>query len=340
MIDGHAIEARVYAEDPAAQFLPSPGRVNRLSVRPAGAVRIDAGPEDGGTVPPDYDPIVAKVIAHAGTRSEAARLLASALRSAEIHGVKTNRDLLVRVLESRAFLAGDTDTRFLERHDLATLAAPLVAGADERLHAVAAALALQAGARASAGALGTLPSGWRNGAPVPQRRELRASDRTLRVAYTLSRGRCETEVDGEPLDGCRLHGCTAETVDLEVDGVRRRYVVAVYGDAVYVNSAIGQCRFQQVSRFSLPETRRARGSLLSPVPGRVTQVLRDEGDAVIEGEALIVIESMKVHHELVATTSGLLARLLTHEGAQIQAGAAVAVIQEEPDIQEEPNEDD
>ncbi|MDQ1583098.1 MAG: Biotin-requiring enzyme, partial [Microbacteriaceae bacterium] len=73
---------------------------------------------------------------------------------------------------------------------------------------------------------------------------------------------------------------------------------------------------------------------------RVTQVLRDEGDAVIEGEALIVIESMKVHHELVATTTGLLARLLTHEGAQIQAGAAVAVIQEEPDIQEEPSEDD
>ncbi|WP_079031928.1 acetyl-CoA carboxylase biotin carboxylase subunit [Streptomyces specialis] len=168
---GHAIEVRLYAEDPAADWQPQSGTVHRLHVPgviaeftnpPTHGLRLDSGLTDGSAVSVHYDPMLAKVISWAPTRTEAARALASALARAEVHGLTTNRDLLVRVLRHPAFLAGDTDTAFLNRHDLATLAAPLAGEETRRLSALAAALADAAHRRATARALATLPSGWRN----------------------------------------------------------------------------------------------------------------------------------------------------------------------------------
>ncbi len=145
---GHAIEARLYAEDPRRDYLPSAGTLHRFRLPPGADVRLDSAIEGCGVVSPYYDPMVAKLIAHAPTRAEAARKLARALAGARIHGLRTNRELLVRVLEHPEFLAGKTDTDFLVRHDAAALAAPLCGAETERLHAAAAALAGQAERRA------------------------------------------------------------------------------------------------------------------------------------------------------------------------------------------------
>ncbi|MGO9343036.1 MAG: acetyl/propionyl/methylcrotonyl-CoA carboxylase subunit alpha, partial [Acidimicrobiales bacterium] len=180
---GHAIEVRLYAEDPTNDWRPSVGRLHRFRITPGRSgsgsgsrsgsgsgsgsgsdgtvIRVDSGVEDGSVVSPWYDPMLAKMIAHSPTRAESARALASALSGAEIHGVTTNRDLLVRILRHPEFLSGDTDTGFLVRHDPAELGAPLASPEAERLHAIAAALAAQAERRASAKVLGGLPSGWR-----------------------------------------------------------------------------------------------------------------------------------------------------------------------------------
>ncbi len=253
---GHAIEARLYAEDPATGFLPQAGTLHRFRVGggSGSGLRVDTGVVDGSVVGVHYDPLLAKVIAHAPTRPEAARLLASALAGAHIHGLVTNRDLLVGILRSEAFLAGDTTTGFLDHHPPAELTAGGGSGdpATIRLHAAAAALAAQAARRAAAPVYPSVPSGWRNNPSQPQEVTLRVGpgSAALTVAYRFDRhGTLETlVVDRDPLRGSRLWACTPDLVDLEVDGVRRRFEVHQVGDTSYVDSPLGHTEFHERSQ--------------------------------------------------------------------------------------------
>jgi propionyl-CoA carboxylase alpha chain len=268
---GHAIEARLYAEDPAAGFLPQAGVLRRFRVPAEGAggggVRVDAGVADGSVVGVHYDPLLAKVVAHAPTRAEAARTLAAALAGARIHGIVSNRDLLVGVLRSEAFLAGETDTAFLDRHPPAALteaggsAGPLTT----RLHAAAAALAAQARRRATAAVYPAVPSGWRNNPSQLQRADLSAASGTdVSVGYRFDRtGTLEAlEVDGDPFAGPRLWRCTPDLVDLEVDGVRRRFQVHLLGDTAWVDSPLGHSEF----RDQMEGRERSSPTPASPTP--------------------------------------------------------------------------
>jgi biotin carboxyl carrier protein len=289
---GHAIEARLYAEDPAAGFLPQTGTLHRFEVPGGGVgprgepgpgaggwgVRVDAGVADGSVVGVHYDPLLAKVVAHAPTREEAARRLAAALSTARLHGVVTNRDLLVGVLRSEPFLSGETDTAFLDRHPPAelTTAGGTPEGAEGargpvgpsavRLHAAAAALAAQADRRATATVYPAVPSGWRNNPSRPQRAALevaRPPGPGVSVAYRFDRtGTLEAlEVDGDPLPGPRLWACSPDPahppgsadggttrtwlVDLEVEGIRRRFEVHRVGATSYVDSPLGHTELHE-----------------------------------------------------------------------------------------------
>ena len=169
---GFSIEARLYAEDPARDWQPQAGPVHRIDVpvvrtefATLGArtgVRLDSGIVDGSVVSIHYDPMLAKVISYAPTRRQSAMVLADALTRSRLHGVRTNRDLLVNVLRHPAFLDGATDTAFFDTHGLADLAAPLADAEGIRLSAIAAALADAAHNRATATVFGSIPSGWRN----------------------------------------------------------------------------------------------------------------------------------------------------------------------------------
>ncbi len=164
---GHAIEARLYAEDPSLGWLPSAGTLHRFEYtdrQGAIAIRVDSGVESGSVVSPHYDPMLAKFIAHAPSRAEAATALAASLTTTRIHGLTTNRDLLVRVIKHPGFLAGKTDTGFLDRHGVDRLASPLADLDAVRRHALAAALAEQARRRRGARVQPTVPSGYRNNA--------------------------------------------------------------------------------------------------------------------------------------------------------------------------------
>ncbi len=166
-ITGHAIEVRLYAEDVPAGFLPVTGTLHRFAIPSGPGLRVDTGFRDGSAVSPHYDAMLAKVIAHGRSRADAARRLARALRDAQIHGLTTNRDLLVAILREPEFLAGATDTGYLTRHQPAALAGSgagsgAAPGPATARHALVAALARQVVNRAAAPVLGTLPSGWRN----------------------------------------------------------------------------------------------------------------------------------------------------------------------------------
>ncbi len=335
-IGGHAIEVRLYAEDAAAGFLPQTGTVERIAIpgaepfavpgeSPPAALRLDSGVEDGTTVGPDYDPMLAKLIAWAPDRATAAARLARALLDAELDGLVSNRDLLVRLLGSASFLAGDTDTGLLEREP--ELAAPLVDPAASPGYAAAAALAAMAERRQDAPVLGFAPPGFRNNFSEPQQLSFAAGDGDeLVVRYSLRRGGAAISVAGAELDAPRIHAVGPGAVDLEIGGVRRRYRVRRAAGIHHVNGPAGQVSLRELPRYPSAEDSLAEGALVAPMPGKVLKLTVAAGAEVEAGDVLVVLEAMKMEHELVAPAAGTVAELRVAEGDQVDAGTALAVI--------------
>jgi acetyl/propionyl-CoA carboxylase alpha subunit len=328
---GHAVEARLYAEDPTRDYLPATGTLHVFEVQPVEGVRVDSGVESGSVVGPHYDAMLAKVVAHGATRLEASARLAAALAGARLHGLRTNRELLVRVLRSPAWRDGDVDTSFLERHDPAELGRPLTGAHAVRLHAVAAALASAAGRRTTASVQPGLPSGWRNVASDLQRTSYEVDggevdgDR-VEVGYAFRRDGLVVVVDGERLPAVRLRSATATHVDLDVDGVRRSYEVATHDVMSYVDSSLGASTLVEADRYPEPGSGLAAGSLTAPMPGTVVRVAARAGAHVGAGDVLVVLEAMKMEHAVRAGVDGTVAEVLVEAGAQVEAGAVLVVI--------------
>jgi len=334
-INGHAIEVRLYAEDVAAGFLPVTGPLHRFVIPPAPGVRTDTGFRDGSVVSPHYDAMLAKVIAHGRTRAEAAKRLARTLDRAQIHGVTTNRGLLAAILREPEFLDGRTDTGYLGRHEPAALAASRPR--DIACHALVAALARQAVHRAEAPVLATLPSGWRNVRSAPQRVTYTADGAEFAVAYRVTGGpgpggpvsgaAVEATVNDVPLGAALLlHAAGPELVDLEVDGLRRVYLVHRVGAQTYVDASGGSSALAEVPRFGQPDKMAPTGSLLAPMPGLVLRVLADVGATVAAGQPLVVLEAMKMEQTVTAPADGVLAELRAKAGEQVAAGQILAVV--------------
>jgi acetyl/propionyl-CoA carboxylase alpha subunit len=324
-ITGHAIEVRLYAEDATNGFLPVTGRLREFKI--AAGVRNDAGVESGSVVSPYYDAMIGKVIAHAPSRGEAAAKLAKGLRESRIHGVTTNRDLLVRILGEDEFLAGATDTAYLDRHDPAELGAALLDESGRRHHAAAAAIALQALNRATAPVWSRMPSGWRNN---PSQRQCVVLDDgvEIRVDYRFDRnGSVELDADGEPVV-IAVDDAEPGFVDAAMDGVRRRFHTVVSGDgsSVDVDSPLGSSSFAVVPRFDDPSHHVAAGSLVAPMPGSVVRVLVEAGATVAKGDPLVVLEAMKMEHTVASPTAGTVAEVQVAAGQQVDAGAVLVVV--------------
>jgi propionyl-CoA carboxylase alpha chain len=327
--DGHAIEARLYAEDVPAGFVPVTGTLHRFAIPAAPSapgIRVDTGFRDGAVVTPYYDAMLAKVIAHGRTRAEAARRLARALSRAEIHGVATNRDLLLAILREPDFLAGATDTGYLTRHDPAALAE--AASGPVAAHALAAALARQARHRAEAPVLRTLPSGWRNVFSAPQRVAYTARGEQHAVAYRVTGRTVSASVNDAPLEAL-VHAAGPERVDLEIDGTRRVYRVHRAGLDTYVDASDGSSTLSEVPRFGDPEQTSPAGSLLAPMPGLVLRVLVEAGAAVAAGQPLLVLEAMKMEQTVAAPAAGVVAELRAKAGEQVSTGQVLAVVDAE-----------
>ncbi len=336
-IDGHAIEVRLYAEDAAAGFLPQTGTVERILVPGAepfavpgggrpGSLRLDSGVEDGSVVGPDYDPMLAKVIAWAPDRATAAARLAKALLDAEVDGLVTNRDFLVRLLRSDSYLDGATDTGLLEREP--ELTAALVDPAADPVYAAAAALAAMAERREDAPVLGFAPPGFRNNFSEPQRISFKGADGDdLVVTYSLRRGGPEIAVGESVLESPRVHAVAPSSVDLEVGGVRRRYRVRRSDGVHNVNGPGGQASLRELPRYPGAEDALGEGALIAPMPGKVLKLAVAAGDAVEAGAVVVVLEAMKMEHELTAPAAGTVTELRVAEGDQVDAGSALAVIE-------------
>ncbi|MEV4386839.1 biotin carboxylase N-terminal domain-containing protein [Micromonospora sp. NPDC049580] len=354
---GYAIEVRLCAEEPAQGWRPATGTLHRFDVpgvdREFGwiqraGLRLDSGVVAGSVVGVHYDSLLAKLIAVAPTRSEAARALAGGLARAELHGVATNRDLLVRVLRSPEFAAGEIDTGFLDRHP--EVFAPLLPADRLPVAALAAALAGAAQRRTDAPVLAGLPSGWRNVPAVPQTtRFVGSNGDKIEIRYRLDRtGALADWSSTLPADDSAerpkvsdasgsanaptvaLVEATPDRVVLDVDGVRQAYRVHRVGSEVFVDGPDGAASLVELPRLPLPTAAVAAGSLLAPLPGAVTRVHVQVGQRVTAGDPLLTLEAMKLEHPVLAPTDGVVTELPVPAGGQVRTGTVLAVIDGSP----------
>jgi propionyl-CoA carboxylase alpha chain len=321
--EGHAIEARLYAEDPLNDYLPVSGVFHRFGFPDIEGLRVDSGIEDGSAVSVHYDPMIAKVIAHGSTREGAVATLATALRRAHIHGSTTNRALLVRILEHPEFIAGETDTHFLLRHDVSDLGRPLLDPAEERLAALAAAVSDQALERESWPVLTTIPSGWRNSPSQMQRRSYTGDHGQHDIGYSLL----------HPFD---LHGvgqvsvvqASPQDATIFLGDKRHRFEVARYGELRYLDSELGPARLVEIARFPSSDAAEDAGSLHAPMPGKVIRVNAAVGEEVTEGQVLVVMEAMKMEHTLRSPQDGTVSSVLCAADDQVETGTILMVVEE------------
>ena len=325
-IDGHAIEARLCAENPAKNFLPTPGRISVWEPAEGPGLRCDSGVESGSDIAMEFDPMIAKVIAHGPTRREAAARLARALETTRIQGIVHNRDFLVATLRTPEFLAGDTTTDFIERVAPAAAREP----AQTELDAVAIGTALFARMRrrAQVRVQQTIPGGFRNSRMPPELVRYRHGTRTITVAYRSRRdGSFEFDVDGRVCTA-RIVGGAVARIDYLVAGRRHWLKVAEVGDRRLAHGAAGDFGLIELPRHPLPERAEFRGGLMAPMPGKVLSVTVAEGAAVEDGQLLLILEAMKMEHRITAPTAGTVKTMKVKEGDQVANGALLVVIEE------------
>ncbi|MBO9522667.1 MAG: ATP-grasp domain-containing protein [Nocardioidaceae bacterium] len=319
---GHAVEVRLYAEDPAADYQPQSGRLDSVEIAAdteferlsSYGIRLDSGFASGNEVGTHYDAMLAKVIAWGPDRRSAFRSLAGVLERARIHGLVTNRDVLVRLLRDEKVLAGEVSTDFLGGYDLK---GPAV---EHDTLATAAALALAEADRARRTVQRGIPVAWRNVVSQPQRTVLSQQGEEITVAWYGGR-------DGYQVEGMAVVEASESRVVLEVDGVRIAHDVAISGDVVHVDSARGAASYRLVPRFTDPADQVSAGSLLAPMPGTVIAVAAESGSTVEAGQTLLVLEAMKMQHSISAPGDGVV-EIAVAVGQQVAAGDVLAVVTE------------
>ena len=343
-IDGHAIEVRVVAEDPAAGWLPSTGTVTRFDIPTSAGVRVDTGFRAGSVVSADYDSLLAKVIAHADTRDEAARVLARALRQSVVTGVRTNTESLAAILVDDDFLAARTPTVFLDEHP-DVLRADGPEGDDRLAQLLAAVVADEQAARAADPHWGFAPSGWRNLRTQGQR-SVWVDGRGDEVAVELEAvavGRYRVRVGPFPTataDGS-LSPDDRRTVDLSatvstdgprtavavvVDGVRHRVEVERDADTAHVAGPAGRTSWRLTPRFQDHDAAASTGGPVSPLPGTVLSVHVEEGDEVEDGQLLVIVEAMKMEHKITAPTASTVTEVKVAAGQRVDAGDVLVLL--------------
>ncbi|MFI6076398.1 biotin carboxylase N-terminal domain-containing protein [Actinoplanes sp. NPDC051343] len=324
---GHAIEARLYAESPLDDWRPRTGKVitfdipaatSRFAGPPLPGVRVDAGIADGTEVGVHYDAMLAKVIAYGKSREAVARQLAGALRRSRVHGVPTNRDLLVVSLLHPDFLAGTAGTGFYAAHPpAALLAAP---GLDPDVAAIVAALADVAHERSSL--LPGLRSGFRSIPAGYQSRAYAAGERSIEVRYRFERD--GVAIEGH--DGISAVSFDATSVLLSSDGVQRSFSVTRFDDRVVVDGPLGSVELTVIPRFVDPAAALPAGALIAPMPGTVVRIAASVGTTVTTGQPLLWLEAMKMEHVVRAPASGVLTSLPVEVGRQVAQGTPLAVV--------------
>ena len=318
---GHAIEARLYAEDPGNNFLPEIGTLHAYDTSLASEVRWDSGVEEGSVIGTDFDPMLSKVISWAPNRIDAANKLARGLERAHIGGVVTNRQFLISCLRNENFISGNTTTDFIEREALETKKNLSV----NELHQTSTALALWLAQqnRVSDPVTGFMPANWTNGRMPLQRVKLLFIQDEIEVQYKLNKDNLY-EVMGSI---CEIYHCDIAGIDVEIDSHRFYAHVTEAGSEITINMPFGDVNASVLPRFIEPGNDVPEGGLIAPMPGKVIDVKVKKGSKVKAGDTLVIIEAMKMEHAIKATETGKIAKVMIKLNDQVDNGATLLVLE-------------
>jgi 3-methylcrotonyl-CoA carboxylase alpha subunit len=341
-LDGHAIEARIYAEHPARGFLPSTGTLKHLRM-PEGveftigagstraAVRIDSGVREGDTITPFYDPMIAKLIVHGATRAEALARMGRALRACEVVGPHTNVEFLERIVTSEPFASGDLDTGLIERHHDA-LFAPVKKPQREALALACAALLTREGGTEHGPSPWDALSHWRLNGGYTQTlawREVEGDAADARFAVTFARDGATQTLDhaGQRDSFTWWSGSGAHEFGVTLGDAHVTGRVFVDGDVFHVFClGVAQAFEWQNLLAHAADAEHGEGRLTAPMPGKVIAVLVEAGTVVEKGTPLIVMEAMKMEHTIGAPAAGTVSEVLYGVGDQVADGAQLLVL--------------
>jgi geranyl-CoA carboxylase alpha subunit len=316
---GHAIEARLCAEDPTRDFAPASGRV--LAWAPSERIRVDHALAAPGTVPAEYDSMLAKLVAWGETREAARRQLVRGLRETVLLGVPTNRTFLALALEHPCFVAGRVDTEFLTGMRASRVAPTSPA----KGWALAAALLFEIGDRFRG------PEEWRNWrstGPAPTSMRLAVDDRLVPLTVEPAGAHdYAVEIAGERF-AVRLPTVTAGTSDATIDGVRQPFAAAMDAGTLHLATAGGDWVARDATHDRTRATKAVSdGVVRAPLTGRVLQVMVEAGAQVTRGQLLVVMEAMKMEHRILAPGDGRVVELRAAIGMQASAGATLLQVQ-------------
>jgi len=319
--EGHAIEARLYAEAPANDFLPSTGKIHDLQLPEIAGLRIDAGIESGMEVGIHYDPMLAKLIARGESRDAAIRKLVYALRQSSIQGLRTNRDFLIRLLDHQGFRQGRAHTGFIAEH-----LDELIADDDPRLNRdslVAAALYLQNQWRTLDGLLAELPSSYRNNPYRDPSIRFRIGADDIEVSWRQTGSTSASRYEARVFDStvtAQVLSCGPDGIRIEIDGVQRAFKITEAGGELYIHSSLGSRVIKRPPRHPMRQAASEQGSATSPMPGKALKILVEVGQKVSAGDPLIILEAMKMEHTMRAVMDGVVESILVSDGEVVGPG--------------------
>ena len=319
--EGSSIEARLYAEDPSNDFLPATGTLIAYESDGNIDARWDTGIEQGSVVGTDFDPMLAKVITKAKTRTDAANKLALALESLHIGGVTTNRDFLVASLRTKDFLKGKTTSDFIEKTN--PQRAVILKGTSLENASSAAALWIQGQNRENANILKEIPTGWRNSRLPRQKISFNYLDEDVDVTYQSNRDGSFRVNDGTT---ARIIEWTPLGIDIEVNNSRFFSKVTRDNDNIVVHGPWGDALFKILPRFTLPGSEQQAGGLVAPMPGKVIDLKVKVGSKVKKGDTLVILEAMKMEHQVKASEDGKVTKVLIKKDDQLENGALLMVV--------------
>ena len=324
-LQGHAIEARLYAEDPAAGFLPQIGAIHRFEAPTGARVRVDAGVQTGGEVSSFYDPMVAKIIGHGPDRSAAILALSGALRRTSLLGLTTNRDFLLALVGSQRFADAQFKTDTLDQQGVAPYTES--GGPTDEAWAIAAALVAYGHA-----------DGWRSTGPSVWPVSLRSDADDRRFEVTQGRaGSTVRAVDAEGTWEVRIDALEPAQARLTVEGVSRSVRWARHGQEIFLDDRGRVAAFIEPLVAAEFEGGASDGTVAAPIGGKVLTVDVAEGDAVEEGQRLLTVEAMKIEHRVVAPRAGTIAGLSVAVGDQVTAAQQLCTVEAaEGESKEEP----
>lgn len=317
---GHAIEARLYAEDPGNSFLPEIGTLLAYDTTMASDIRWDSGVEQGYKVGTDFDPMLSKVIAWAPNRIDAANKLARGLEKAHFGGVKTNRDFLISCLRNESFINGKTTTDFIAREKPSSEQELSENQLLESSVAIALWTAMQN--RASDPVTSFMPSNWTNGRMPNQRIKLLIQKNEIEVTYRLQRNGLFSVMGLIS----KIHAYDESGIDLEIGSHRFFAQITRADDRILINMPFGDLDAKIIKRFAEPGNEVPEGGLVAPMPGKVIEVKVKKGDRVKAGDTLVIIEAMKMEHSIKAIKNGKVAKLMVVLNQQVDNGATLLVL--------------